>query len=86
MHLKDGTKKVFYTRRKIYTDSFIAYHRKIKATQEEIVLFNAFYTCKPYYVSKRTEKEKKMCMCIDCLNPHLLLKLINTYLKSINLH
>ena len=25
-------------------------------------------------------------MCIDCLNPHLLLKLINTYRKSINLH
>ena len=47
VHLKDGTKKVFYIRKKIDTDSFIAYHRKIKATQEEIVLFNAFYYCKP---------------------------------------
>ena len=25
-------------------------------------------------------------MCINCLNPHLLLKSINTYRKSINLH
>ena len=45
--MKGGTNKVFYIRKKIDTDNFIAYHRKIKATQEEIVLFNAFYTCKP---------------------------------------
>lgn len=47
IHLKDGTKKAFNIRKKIDTDSFIAYHRKIKAIHEEIVLFNAFYTCKP---------------------------------------
>ena len=36
-------------------------------------------------MSKTTEKKKEPCMCIDCLNPHLLLKLINTYRKSITL-
>ena len=60
-------KKVFYTGRKIYTDSMRALHRKFNATQAENVSFSAFYTYKPYYVSKPTEKEKESCMCIDCL-------------------
>ena len=64
----------------------IALHRTFNSTQAENVLFSAFYTYKPYYVSKPTEKEKEACMCIDCLNPHLLLKSINAYRKSINLH
>ena len=83
---KSDTKKVFYTRRKIYTDSLGALHRNFNATQADNVLFSAFYTYKPYYVGKPTEKEKKSCMCIDCLNRHLLLKSINTYRKSIHLH
>ena len=86
VHLKSGTKKVFYNGRKIYTDSLRALHRTFNSTQAENVLFSAFYTYKPYYVSKPTEKEKEACMCIDCLNPHLLLKSINAYRKSINLH
>ena len=75
-----------YNGRKIYTDSLRALHRTFNSTQAENVLFSAFYTYKPYYVSKPTEKEKEACMCIDCLNPHLLLKSINAYRTSINLH
>ena len=36
-------------------------------------------------MSKPTEKEKESCLCIDCLNPHLLLKSINIYWKSLDL-
>ena len=58
VHLKSDTKKVFYTRRKIYTDSLRALHRKFNATQAENVSSKAFYTYKPYYVSKPTAKRK----------------------------
>ena len=85
VHLKNGT-KAFITDfgRKIYSDNFRALHRKFYATQTENVSFSVFYT-QAYYVSKPTEKKKESCMCINCLNPHLLLKLINTYRKSITL-
>ena len=86
VHLKSSTKKVFYTRRKIHTDSLRALHRKFNATQAENISFSAFYTYKLYYVSKPTEKEKELCMCIDCLNPDILVKSVNAYQKSINLH
>ena len=79
VHLKGGTKKVFYTGRKIHTDSLRALHRRFNAAQVENVSFSAFYICKPYSMSKPTEKEKESCICIDCLNLHL-------HLKSINLH
>ena len=85
VHLKSGTKKVFYNWSKIFSESFRALHIKLNATQAKNVLFSAFYAYKPCYVSKPTEKEKESCMCIDCLNPHLLLKLINTYWKSTSL-
>ena len=38
-----------------------------------------FYSYKPFYVSKPTEKEKESCLCIDCLNPHLVLKSIKNF-------
>ena len=48
VHLKCGITKVFYTERKIYTDSSRALHRKFNATQAatqaENVSFSAFYT------------------------------------------
>ena len=54
--------------------------------KKENVSSSAFCTSKSYYVSKPTEAEKESCMCIDCLNPQLLLNSINTYRKSISLH
>ena len=86
VHLQSDTKKNIYTGTKIYTDSLRALHWKLNATQAENVSFSAFYSYKPYYVIKPTEKEKELCMCIDCLKPHLLLNSINTYRKSTNLH
>ena len=86
VRLKSGTKKVFYNWRKIFSDSLRALHIKLNAMQVKNASFSAFYTYKPYYVSKPKEKEKESCICIDCLNPHLLLKSINTYRKSVSLH
>ena len=80
VHLKSGTNKVLY--RNIFTNSSRALHGKFNATEAENVSFRAFYTYKPYYVSKPTEKEKESCMRIDCLNPYLLLNSINANWKS----
>ena len=62
-----------------------ALHNKFNSTHEENVSLSTFYSYKPYYVCKLTEKEKESCMCIDCLNPHQLLKSINMYRKSTGL-
>ena len=37
-------------------------------------------------MSKSTENEKKSCLSIDCLNPHLVLKSINKFWKLIDVH
>ena len=55
---KNGTKKILYTGRKIYTDSLRASHEKFNTTRIEGVSLNAFY--KPFYVNKPTEKEKRI--------------------------
>ena len=78
-----------YTSRVVLRKCFIRAGRSTLKVREpdqaENVSFSAFYTYKPYYMSKPTEKEKESCLCIDCLNPHLLLKSINVYRKSIDL-
>ena len=78
-------RKSFLLEKKIYTHSLRALHNKFNSTHEENVSLSTFYSYKPYYVCKPTEKEKESCMCIDCLNPHQLLKSINMYRKSIGL-
>ena len=41
-----------------------------------------FFKYKPHYWVKPTKKEKLSCLCINCLNPHLILQSINIYCKS----
>ena len=43
-----------------------------------------FCSYKPFYVSKPTEKEKESCLCIDCLNPDVVLKSIKLVYKDDN--
>lgn len=53
-----------------------------------------FCNYKPFYLSKPTvqwvylffKKEKETCQCTDCLNPHLVLKSINKFRKSVDVH
>ena len=76
--------------RKKYTSEVLL--RKFFIPEERSILiiwdvsFSTFYTYRLNYVSKLIAKEKELCMCNDCLNPHLLLNLINAYQKSINLY
>ena len=84
--LKHCTKRILYTGRKIYIESLRNLHERFNTTQNENVSLSVFYSYKPYYCSTPTEKEKTSCLCIDCLNPHLLPKPINNYRKSRNLN
>ena len=40
---------------------------------------------KPLYCLKPSEKEKQSCLCLNCLNPHVIWKSINGYRISHNL-
>ena len=51
---------MLYTGRKIYTDSLRALHEKFNAARIEGVSLSVFYSYKPFYVSKPTEKEKRI--------------------------
>ena len=44
-----------------------------------LVLLTTFYNMKPFYCLKPSEKEKQSCLCINCLNSHVILKSINCY-------
>ena len=44
-----------------------------------------FYSLKPFYYMSPSEKEKQSCLCINCLNPQVLLKSINGYRSPMKL-
>ena len=46
------------------------------------VSLSLFFRYKPYYCVRPTEKENLSCLCINCLNLHLLLQSIDIYWKS----
>ena len=83
--VKNGAKKILYTGRKIYTDSLMDLHEKFNATRIEGFSLSVFYSNRPFYVSKPIEKEKESCLCIDCLNLHLVLKSISKS-RSVDVH
>ena len=58
--IKNGTKKFLYAGRKIYTNSLRALHEKFNATRIEGVSWSVFYSYKHFYVSKPTEKKKRI--------------------------
>ena len=79
--VKNGCKVVFMSPRLVYTE----YVRNLQSSFNEKhtpVLLSLFFWYKPYYCIRPTEKEKLSCLCINCLNPHLLLQSINIYWKS----
>ena len=81
--LKNGTKKVICSAsKKIYTESIRKLHEEFNETKSAKVSLSVFYNLKPFYRLPPSEKEKQSCLCINCLNPHVLLKPINGYRSS----
>ena len=81
IQLKNGSKVVFTSPRMIYTESVRKLHLSFNE-KHTLVSLSLFFRYKPYYCVRPTEKEKSSCLCINCLNPHLLLQSINNYRKS----
>ena len=79
--MKSGTKPLYSAGRKIYTESVRQLHEKFNQSHENVSLA-VFFKTKPFYCVRPTEKAKQSCLCISCLNPHLMIKAINIYRKS----
>ena len=65
----------------VYTESVQKLHSSFNEKHTSVLL-SLFFRYKPYYCVRPTEKEELSCLCINCLNPHLLLQSINIYRKS----
>ena len=77
---KKGSKvKMIVATKRIYTDSVRTLHKRFNEDQEHPISLTAFFKWKPFYVLTPSEKEKQGCLCIYCLNPHVILKAINTF-------
>ena len=80
---KKGSKvKMVVATKIIYTDSIRTLHKRFNEDQEHPISLTAFFKHKLFYVLKPSEKEKQSCLCIYCLNPHVILKAINTFRTS----
>ena len=81
VQLQNSSKFIFTAPIMIYTKSVHKLHSSFCQTFTRASL-TIFFRYKPYYCVKPTEKEKLSCLCINCLNSHLLLQSINIYRKS----
>ena len=82
VQLKKGSKKVLFTApRMVYIESARKLHSSFCEKYFKVSKI-LFFKYKPYYCVRPTKKEKSSCLCINCLNPHLLLQSINIYRKS----
>ena len=71
-----------YLTKKIYTESIRKLHQQFNATHSILVSLSCFYSFRPFYCLRPSEKEKQSCLCIYCLNPYVVLKSINGYRLS----
>lgn len=70
--------------KRIYTESIRKLHKAYRDCHPEYegVSLTVFFNLKPFYCLKPSEKEKQSCLCINCLNPHVILNSINKYRNS----
>ena len=77
---KTSNQKVYVkASRMVYTKSTRKLYEMYKCKMNSHITFSTFYKYKPSYVKPPTEREKESCLCIRCLNIHLLLDGINIY-------
>ena len=85
VHLKSGKSKVRVCGTKmVYVESIRKLCQRFNKDHAK-VSFSTFFKFKPFYCVIPTEKEKQSCVCINCQNPHLLLKSINRHRASCKL-
>ena len=69
----------------IYVESIRKLRNELSSKHVPVSL-TTFSDFKPFYCVVPSEKEKQSCVCINCQNPHLLLKAVNRYRTSKNLN
>ena len=83
--LKNGSKNIYSASKMIYVESIRKLSDEFNSSHTPVSM-SVFFSYKPFYCVRPSEKEKQSCVCINCNNPHLLLKAINTYRNSKKLH
>ena len=78
-HKKSANITMIVATKRIYIEPVRKLHQRFNELQETPVSLTTFYNMKPFYCLKPSEKEKQSCLCINCLNPHVILKSINCY-------
>ena len=71
---KGSTVKMMVATKGIYTDSVRKLLQRFNETQEKPISLSTFFKLKPFYCLRPSEKEKQSCLCLNCLNPHVILK------------
>ena len=85
VQLTNGTKFRYSAIKMIYVESIRKLHNEFSSKHVPVSL-TTFFDFKPFYCVVPSEKEKQSCVCINCQNPHLLLKAVNRYRTSKNLN
>lgn len=85
VHKKTENILMVVATKRIYVEPVRKLLKMYNATHDDSVSLSAFYNLKPFYCFKPTEKEKQSCLCIYCLNPHVMLKSINCFRVKNNL-
>ena len=65
--------------RKVSSKSYRILHQEYKNVYHRNISYGSFIYLKPFYVSSPTTKEMEMCLCIKCLNPHSLYKVLTKF-------
>ena len=78
---KRGTR--LQAHRRITTIPYKVLHQDFQKLYNSSMSYGSFINRKPFYVLQATEKEKEMCLCSKCLNPHCLCKAIRSAIEKI---
>ena len=79
--LKNGSKNIYSASKMIYVESIRKLSDEFNSSHTPVSM-SVFFSYKPFYCVRPSEKEKQSCVRINCNNPHLLLKAINTCRNS----
>ena len=85
VQLTNGTKFRYSAIKMIYVESIRKLHNEFSSKHIPVSM-TTFFNFKSFYCVVPSENKKQSCVCINCQNPHLLLKTVNRYRSSKNLN
>ena len=72
--------------KRIYSGNIRGLHSSFCKLYPSINISIGTYCCKPLYISPATEREMEGCLCIKCLNLHLIYNAIKKHMMAFHTH